>query len=114
VLNGGGLQTRDFIFVDDLVEAIVKSAALTSAGEIFQISTGHETSIAGLAEIMSDILGGESGLRPAIEYGPPLKGEILRNYADNSKARTVLGWQPRYSLEEGILEHTRWFLAEKS
>jgi UDP-glucose 4-epimerase len=112
ILNGDGQQTRDFIFADDLVEAILKSAALENAGEVFQISTGRETSIADLAKMMSEILEREAGLRPVVEHGPPLKGEIPRNYADNSKARSILGWQPRVRLEEGVRETANWFLME--
>lgn len=109
IINGDGSQTRDFIFVDDLVEAVLKAAERTGTGQIFQISTGRETSIADLAVIMSGILKHEAGLQPMIEYGPPLKGEVRRNYADNSKAASILGWQPRYRLEEGIEITTRWF-----
>ena len=112
IINGDGRQTRDFIFADDLVEAILRSAQIENGGEIFQISTGCETSIADLARILSGILKRDAGLVPIIEYGPPLKGEIRRNYADNSKAASILDWRPQYSLEDGIRLTVRWFLEE--
>lgn len=113
ILNGGGAQTRDFICVDDLVEAIVLAAELKQGGELFQIATARETSIAELASIMSAVLREDHGIEIRIEQGPGLRGDMPRNFADNSKARAMLGWSPRFSLESGIRTTADWFLADQ-
>lgn len=112
VLNGDGRQTRDFIFVEDLVEAIILCAELERGGELFQISTARETSIAGLAAMMSEILRAEFGIEPRIETGPALTGDMPRNFADNAKAKRVLNWAPRWALEDGIRETAAWFMSQ--
>jgi UDP-glucose 4-epimerase len=113
ILNGGGTQTRDFICVDDLVEAIIRATALEKGGELFQIATARETPIAELASIMSAILREDHGIDVRTEQGPPLQGDMPRNFADNSKARRMLGWSPRIALEDGVRETAAWFIAEQ-
>jgi len=113
ILNGGGTQTRDFICVDDLVDAIMLAAKLGKGGELFQIATARETSIAELASIMSAVLREEHGIEIKLEQGPALQGDMPRNFADNSKARAMLGWSPRVSLESGIRTTAEWFLADQ-
>ena len=90
---GDGTITRDFVHVSDVVEANLKAAATSGvgSGEVFNISTGRQVNI----KYLADLFGGE------IVYGPP-RVEEHDSVADNSKARQLLDWQPKVSLEDGI------------
>lgn len=113
VIYGDGKQTRDFIYVDDLVDAIWRARNLERGGELFQIATGGETTVNEIARLLDEELS-RRGIRANIEYQAPRAGEVLRNYSDISKAREVLGWSPNHSLEEGIRETVDWFLRRDS
>jgi len=107
-IEGGGQQTRDFIHADDLCRAIVLALESEVGGEVFQIATGVETSIAQLAAAVERIVGS----KPATEHAPGRQGDIQRNYSLIAKARQALGWQPEVDLATGLAETFRWFLAQ--
>jgi UDP-glucose 4-epimerase len=100
IIYGDGNQTRDFVHVDDICQAIKLCITDTTsaAGEIFQIASGIETSVNQLVSILQDITGGT--LKTI--YEPQRKGEIIRNYSDISKARRMLNYSPVVSLKEGL------------
>lgn len=111
IIYGDGSQTRDFIFVDDLVEAIlcaIEKAELL--GETFQIATMKETSIIELLKVLNHTLD--------IHRRPPLKvkfsdrrhGDVHRNFADTSKAKKYLGWEAKTALRSGINDTVEWAL----
>lgn len=106
-IYGDGKQTRDFIHVDDISEAIIMSLR-KNVGGVLQIGTGEETSILEIAGRIRDISGGKSD----IEFKPARKGEIRRNYSDISKARE-LGFNPRISIDRGIKEVYEWYMKRK-
>ena len=89
---GDGNQTRDFIYVSDLVEAIILSAKNGKNSEAYNIASGKETSV----NTIANIIGGEK-----INI-PKRPGEPDRSLADISKAQSELNWQPKVSIEEGI------------
>ncbi|MFQ6137178.1 MAG: GDP-mannose 4,6-dehydratase [Candidatus Hydrothermarchaeales archaeon] len=95
IIFGDGEQTRDFVHVTDVVEANL--LAMEREG-VFNIGTGVETSVNGLVQIMSKVIG--RGIEPS--YADERKGEVKRIYLDIRKAREILGWEPRTTLEEGI------------
>ncbi|NQT71173.1 MAG: GDP-mannose 4,6-dehydratase [Chloroflexi bacterium] len=96
---GDGNQTRDFVHVDDISQAIQLSLeSQKSQGEVFQIASGKETSINDLIEILSEAV--EKQLQ--VNYKPGRKGEITRNYSDISKARKMLDFEPKIELKEGL------------
>ena len=105
---GDGLQTRDFTFVQDVVEANFLS--LTSSrirgGEVYNVAAGGTISVNELAATITGILG-KPNLRP--EHVEPRKGDIRASYADVSKAREELGYRPRFSLAQGLSETVAWF-----
>ncbi len=114
VVYGDGSQTRDFIYVGDLIEAISRSLVVRredAAGEIFQIATNRETTVNEVAEILSDLAKERLGFSPEIIYEEERKGEIKRNYSDISKARGILGFEPAYDIRRGLDETFGWFLA---
>ena len=103
LINGDGLQTRDFVFVGDVVRALVSAMASDYVGEI-NISTGRETN---LLEIIEAI---ESAARKKVikEHLPPKAGEQRRSVLDHGKAKEILGWQPLVDLHKGIEETLKW------
>jgi UDP-glucose 4-epimerase len=105
---GDGSQTRDFIYVDDLCAAISLAVeADDSAGEIFQLGTGVETSVRRLLELIPEI----AGTTPPINFEPRRAGEVYKSVVDTSKARERLGFEARTSLRDGLTSTTEWFRA---
>jgi UDP-glucose 4-epimerase len=90
---GDGLQTRDYVFVGDVVEAFL-AARLSGTGETINIGCGHEISVL-------DLITGLDSPVPA-EFAPARPGEIQRSALDNRKAADVLGWMPRMPLADGL------------
>lgn len=110
-IYGDGNQTRDFIYVGDLVKAIVSAMGKTGiGGEIFQIATHREHTVgevaAGLNQLAHKLLGRTS----PIIYEKERKGEVMRNFSDITKAKEVLGFEPEYDLKKGLEETFGWFL----
>lgn len=95
---GDGLQTRDYIYVGDVVAAAL-AAADSKATEPVNIGTGIETTVLELAETLAR-LGGGAPFEP--EFAPPRAGEVQRVSLDASRAEELLGWKPEQSLEEGL------------
>jgi UDP-glucose 4-epimerase len=104
-IDGDGQQTRDFIYVDDLCKAIMLALESSISGEVFQIATGMETSILELAEKVKEISSQPIG----INHNPPRQGDILKNFSEISKARTLLNWEPNIDLHEGLVTTWNWF-----
>jgi UDP-glucose 4-epimerase len=100
VINGDGLQTRDFTYVGDIAAANLLALAYPEAGT-FNIGTGRETDILTIYRHLQKLTG--SPLGPKL--GPAKPGEQRRSSLHYDLARETLGWQPRISLEEG-LAHT--------
>lgn len=97
VIYGDGYQTRDFIYVDDIVEANIKALSSEFIGTV-NVSTGTECSINDLYTKMA--LKMEKDLKPM--YKEMRKGDILRSFLINSKAKEHLGWEPKYPLDTGL------------
>ena len=110
-IYGDGEQTRDFIFVEDLTEAIVLAAtAQAVSGEVFQIATNVETTIRELAARLAATLKAQRIDPPEIRFSSPRVGDMKRNYSDTTKALKILGWRPRVSLDDGLNRTVTWFL----
>jgi UDP-glucose 4-epimerase len=109
-IYGDGGQTRDFIFVEDLVRAICKAATVPGiGGQVFHIATAKETTISELAEVLRRILAQHGFTRTELRNAPPRTGDVRRNFADASKAAALLGWRAEVPLEEGLDRVVRWF-----
>ncbi len=106
IIFGDGEQTRDFTFVEDAVEATILAAESNASG-IFNIGRGESTSINQLAELIIGLVG--KSVEPIREE--PRPGDIRHSLADISRAR-VFGYEPKYSLEEGLRETIRSFQRE--
>lgn len=108
-IYGDGEQTRDFIYVDDLCQAIlttVRSNALPF-GQAMQLGTGTEISINQLVEKMKAVVG--TSHFPPVRYAPPRPGEVRRNYVSIARAQQYLGFSPRTTLAEGLRRTWTWF-----
>jgi len=102
-INGDGLQTRDFIYVADVVSALVKF--LDQAEGVYNIGTGQEKSLMDLIATISQISSKELN----VQHRDAILGEVKRSCLDYSKAKNHLGWQPAYDLKQGLELTYRWF-----
>lgn len=99
MIFGDGEQTRDFVFVADVVRANVLAAQTPdAAGQIFNIGTGRPTSINQLYNSLAGIF--EINGKP--NYQPPRSGDIIHSYSRPAKAKSILGWSARVDFEEGL------------
>lgn len=100
----GGEQTRDFIHVADVCRAIITALESSVSGEIFQVGTGVETSIAKLSAIVADQIGDIQTTQ-----SDPRKNDAKRSRASISKAGLMLNWQPSIKLADGLQYTWEWF-----
>lgn len=105
VIFGNGEQTRDFIFVSDVVSANLKALASEVTYAICNISTGIETSVNELASALLSV----SQKRATIEHTESVPGEVLRNSLDGRFARETLSWEPKTNMPEGLKKTWEWF-----
>ena len=103
IIYGDGNQTRDYVYVMDVVEAMILSSK-TEENLFLNIGTGIETSVNQLVEIMKEKF--NSDIEPI--YQDPREGELLRSVLDNSKALASIGWKPVYDLNIGMEKVVDW------
>ncbi len=104
---GDGEQTRDFTFVEDTARGILKAGFAEKAlGEIVNLGQGEEIKINDLANLVRKVTGIETATVEHVESRP---GDVLRLFADSSKAEQLLGFQPEVSLEEGLRRLLAWY-----
>ncbi len=101
VIYGDGKQTRDFVFVKDVVQAniLAMESKKKIFGEIYNVGTGRDVSLTQLVEIINKILG--RSIKPKY-IDMPVKGYIATQLGDISKITEDLGYKPKYSLEDGV------------
>lgn len=104
IINGNGRQTRDFVFVDDVVEANLAVMGQQIKG-VYNVGTGVETSINELFRMIADYTGASS----KEVHGPAKKGEQQRSLVDSSKIRQELGWEVKVDLAEGLKRTVAYF-----
>lgn len=111
VIYGDGTQTRDFLYIDDLCDAIcgcLFTAEEKIGGQVFQIATGKETSVNEVVSIIKE-LATEAGIKVEIRHEAARKGEVYRNYAEIGKAERLLGYRPKTALKDGSRATWDWF-----
>ncbi|WP_297062755.1 SDR family oxidoreductase [Thermococcus sp.] len=105
VIFGDGKQTRDFIYVKDIVRAnLLVAESKRANGKVFNVATGRETTILELAMKIIEITGTTS----SIVFDKPRPGDIRRSVADISEIKK-LGFEPMFSLEEGLKKTVEWY-----
>ena len=111
---GDGSQTRDFIFIDDLIEAVLLASSTPNlGGETFQIATNQETTIGEIAELLVEALKDAGVENIKLKNSEKRLGDVMRNYSDTSKAKRMLGWRASCDLKDGINQTVRYFVNEK-
>jgi UDP-glucose 4-epimerase len=106
---GDGSQTRDFVYVDDVVDGFVR-AAEKGGGLTMNIGTGIETSVQELYDAMAKL----TGFKRAADHKPARTGELQRSAVDASRAELHLGWKPFTTLDDGLARTLEHFKAERA
>ena len=105
-IYGDGQQTRDFTYVDNVVDANVKAAAAPRVpGEVMNVASGGQHSVLELAENLNQMMGLE--VEPV--FKPPREGDVLRSWADIGKAKRLLKYQVKVPFTEGLRRTVAWF-----
>ena len=107
---GDGTDTRDYVFVGDVVDAFVRASGDKGGGQRFNIGTGVETSIRQLHSAIA----AAAGAPDEPEFHPPRLGDLRRSCLDISRAEKVLGWTPKVELEDGIAQTVAFFREEQN
>lgn len=108
-IYGDGKQTRDFIYIDDLIQAIILSIRSDIGGEAFQIATYKETTVNEIADKIRNIIENETGRKVSVIHGETRLGDVKRNYSDISKAKRMLGFSPKFDLDRGLKNTFEYF-----
>ncbi|MFH0971161.1 MAG: GDP-mannose 4,6-dehydratase [Candidatus Micrarchaeota archaeon] len=107
---GDGKQTRDYVFVEDTARGIADAFEKeVESGEIINLATGRDESIKQVAEEICKAAGRDPN--DSIEYIESRPGELVRSVGDSSKAKKLLGWEPKVKFEDGIKTTYNWFKA---
>jgi len=108
---GDGSQTRDFIYIDDLIDALILSSKVKGiGGEAFQIASGMETTVGEMTNNLVKVMQ-ENGITDIkVINGEDRLGDVKRNYSDTSKAKKQLNWQPKISQKEGLIKTVEYFV----
>jgi len=110
IVYGDGMQTRDMVYVGDVVKAIEKAIETQYVDEIYNIGSGKPVRIKDLVNLILE-LAGKKELKPI--HAPPRPGDIRHSYADTSKARKMLGFEPKTSLREGLAKTIEWYMSQR-
>ena len=107
-IHGDGEQTRDFVYVGDVVNGVLRAVTTTGAsGEVVNLATGGFVSLKALFLTLCEITG--AWVKPV--YGEARRGDIRHSQADVAKARDLLGYRPQATLEEGLRRTVEWYRA---
>lgn len=107
IIYGDGKQTRDFVYIDDVIRAsILALESEEAAGDVFNIATGNNISVNEVAETLKDILN-KKELKNI--YDDPQPADIRHSYADIDKAKRLLGYNPHFDIEQGLTKLIKWY-----
>lgn len=113
IIYGDGKQTRDYMYIEDLVDAFDLILKYDKPiDKPLNLGTGKETSINDLANAIVELCGQKGKIKPV--YVEPRPGEVNRLVSDNAQARKLLGWQPKYTIEDGLKKFIDWYKNYKS
>ncbi len=101
---GDGSQTRDFTYVDDIVEANLLAMQKPVQGEVFNIGGGCRISLNDVLALLHEI----TGFEPNVQKQERFLGDVKDTWADTSKAQKLLGYQPQVTLQEGLQREWEW------
>jgi nucleoside-diphosphate-sugar epimerase len=108
-IYGDGEQTRDFTYIANVVDGVLRACTAHVSGLVLNVATGSRISLNELFRSLRDLTG-RTGLEP--QYGTGRAGDVRDSQADISKARQLLGYEPLVGLEEGLRRTVDWYSAE--
>jgi UDP-glucose 4-epimerase len=106
---GDGSDTRDYVFVDDVVDAFVRASGEAGGGQRFNVGTGIETSTRALHSAIAAAV----GVADTPEFHAPRLGDLKRSRLDVTRAASVLGWAPKVVLDEGVARTVEYFRQDR-
>ena len=104
-LYGDGTTSRDYTHIDDIIKGISEAIEKVKGYEVFNLGNSKPVSLIGLVRLLEKSAGIESHLK----YMPMQEGDVIRTFADITKARTELGYNPEIDIEPGIKDYLKWF-----
>jgi UDP-N-acetylglucosamine/UDP-N-acetyl-alpha-D-glucosaminouronate 4-epimerase len=107
-IYGDGEHTRDFTYVANVVDGVLRACTADASGKVINVATGSRISLNQLFATLCQLTG--RTLQPS--YGPPRAGDVRDSQADISRAKQLLGYQPLVSLEEGLRKTVEWYRSE--
>ena len=111
LIYGDGEQIRDFVYIKDVINANLKAAVPKKVeGEVFNIGSDTKITINELAKTIKELWGLKN---IEIEYTEPRIGDIKKGYADITKARSLLKYEPKYDIHSGLLDYINWIKSEE-
>ncbi len=109
ILLGATSPTRDFTYIKDTVRGFIRAAeSETSVGEVVNLGTGKEISIGDLAMKIASLIGKEIEIQSDEQRFRPGSSEVMRLCGDIEKAKSLIGWEPQFTLEEGLRQTIEW------
>ncbi len=106
IIYGDGEQSRDFTYVIDCVNAVLRACGTPNlSGQVLNVGTGRQTTVNQLCSFLQEILGRKIPPR----FGPPQPGDIKYDYADITKARRLLSYEPSVDIQQGLRETATWY-----
>jgi len=103
-IYGDGTQSRDFTFIDDIVNGVMASLDRLHGYHIYNLGRGQAVSVLNLVKLMGEIL----GVKPNLSFTPGKPGDVARTYADIALAGKELGYRPKVSVAEGLERFMAW------
>ncbi len=109
-IHGDGGQTRDFTYVTNVVDGVLRAAETPGvAGDVFNVATHGRVSLNELFEVLKKIIGADV----TAQHGPAREGDVRDSQADITKAQARLGYRPTVTLEEGLRQTVAWYRASR-
>ncbi|RLD15672.1 MAG: LPS biosynthesis protein WbpP [Caldiserica bacterium] len=106
IIHGDGKQSRDFTYIDNVVDATIKACIVEEAkGEVFNVACGKNYTVLEVAEEIANVL----GIKVKYKFTNPRPGDVRHTLADISKARKILGYEVKVDFKEGIRRTVEWF-----
>ena len=116
IINGDGETSRDFCYIDNVISANLLAAtsdSVEASNKVYNVAYGERTTLNRLFQLIKENLIPYNQDIKTIEprYGPFRKGDVSHSLADISRARDVLGYEPKYDVNDGMKETIKWYVA---
>jgi len=106
-LYGDGTTSRDYTYISDLMQGIKKAIEKVNGFDIFNLGESNAISLARLVELLEE----KTGKKAALQYMPLQDGDVIQTFADISKSKDILGYNPVIGIEAGIEKYVEWYIS---